>query len=114
MAFAFARVLAFFSLRFVAVRGLRDALGAAFFSFFSFFSFISFLAVFALGAGGAIPSAAITAPGSMGRSGTGRRAEGACFAIMTSTDSDGRAPLRIQFANFSVSIWNLAGSVRGS
>src|SRR2546426_1375810 len=102
-AFALARLLAFFSLAFVAFRGARFAFGAAFFAFLVFVAFPGF---------GSAPGSG-TRPGSTG-SGAGRSAPGACLAIMTSTDSEGRAPFRIHCSNFPVSIWNFAGSVSGS
>src|SRR6267143_279688 len=97
-AFALARLLAFFSLAFVAFRGARFALGAAFFAFVPFVDFAGF--------GSTAPGSG-TEPGSTG-SGAGRSAPGACLAIMTSTDSEGRAPFRIHCSNLPVSIWNFA------
>src|SRR6185503_12213076 len=47
-------------------------------------------------------------------SGAGRMASGACFDIITPTDSDGKAPFRIQDANFSASTLKVAGLVSGS
>src|SRR5262245_40441159 len=95
LAFALARAFAFFSLPFVV------RLAGAFFLTAAFFAFGAFALAGRSGAAG------------FGR-GAGRRASGACFAIMTSTDSDGWAPWRIHFANFSASTLNVDGFVSGS
>src|SRR5690349_7289561 len=95
-ALAFALVLAFFALALVAFRGFRGAWALAF-------------AFFALGALGASAAGASTIAAR-----AGRREAGACLAIMTSTDSEGRAPRRIHCSNLPVSTMNFAGSVSGS
>src|SRR5512143_2013974 len=101
VAFALARAFFFFSLPLVVAFFLATVffLPAAFFVA-AFFSARAFTA----GASGAAGFA----------SGAGRSDSGACFAIMTETDSDGFAPFRTQFANFSASTLNVDGLVSGS